>query len=272
MIKSLYCLILSTTLCGCLSMQKDTRTGHMIEISSRGEFFNRSVDKVADLSKSVEMYDDGRDIFYMVSLIKTESRMHESKKNDQRAVGDTTIYYEEELLSMDTVYTLYVLKKGNERGLKYPFENFGNETGHLFHIDSLLEYIHLAEPDLTYFSADLGQPVQVEKNGDKMVEKFLIAKQSIAEPDSIYRFYDKRLAPFSFSFSKTFDAKNRSKLCETRYIFNEIPKGVIYHMAIPKRVNYYKMQLVESLDKKTIDSILHKFDGDWEKNPLAKKE
>lgn len=153
-------------------------------------------------------------------------------------------------VSKDTTYISFVFRKTDKFGLSYTFDNFKNEKGKIFKVDSLLQDLTLREQDLKSLSTDFGEIIETVENDGARVEKILVKKLSPQDPDSIFRYYNKDLEGIDFTFSKDLDKKNNSKLYKTLFIFNPINKGLLSNDGIPSRQIYYEMYKI--IDKPQI--------------------
>ncbi|MFI5450571.1 hypothetical protein ACHMWN_00265 [Pedobacter sp. UC225_61] len=165
----------------------------------------------------------------------------------------------------DTSYIVHVFQKGSKNGLSYHLDSFKEEKGIVFNIDSLLQTLGLDKQNMLLLNLDLGKPDKVIKEKNVVIEKFSFTKKSASDPDSAYRYYDRRLRNVDFSFSERLDKQKNSKLVKTLFIYNQTsgidgPKKY----TIPRRVMGTSMARV-NLNVDRIKEVFEKFRKEIEK-------
>lgn len=136
------------------------------------------------------------------------------KENKTKLAGESL---EIEFINPDTTFKYFIIRKNADIGLQYN-DNFNNASPFL--LDSLLKEIGLHSSNLKVYSLKLGKPSKVERKQEGFeIEKYGNKKESSDDPDSVFRYYDKKLSETDFSFSHELDKQKRSKLIKTSFIY-----------------------------------------------------
>ncbi len=165
----------------------------------------------------------------------------------------------------DTTYHVYVVKNLHDFGLEYTVVDYASKLGIKKNLDSFLMIKGIDKQSFSAFDNEIGNLVNVIKDGSKKREVFAVEKNQMADPDSIYRDYDGGLMGIDFSFSIKKDSLHQSKLTKSTFIFNEIPEDLNTFMKkIPKRVISFEIRKIELNEKdiQTYLSIIDKFEKD----------
>jgi hypothetical protein len=234
---------------------------------SKGEFFGgekKSPSKysIIKFEKNVRIVFKDNDRLYLVPKIKIYTK---DVLNEKGQVIDNIV------VKQDTVMLIYAMMSGNKKGLLYTLENFRNEAPTFFEAEETVQDLTISNDDLKTFSYQLGTPSQVIKKNSEMVQKFAIKKTSIADADSIYRFYDSKLNDIVFSFSEQLDKENESKLFKTVFVYGKISKEKsMVNLEIPRRETVYKIKRIYNFDIDLYKEIFEKFSTDIKKLDLKK--
>ncbi|MDQ7949560.1 MAG: hypothetical protein REI78_13310 [Pedobacter sp.] len=119
--------------------------------------------------------------------------------------------------STDTINSYFILEKEKNNGLKY--DSISVLSPKPFDRDSLIKTLVIDKENLAIFNLDLGKPEKVIRNpNDPKIWVEYYYNGGGKNSDSIYRYYDDRLAHIDFSFSDSLDRKHKSKLVRTDFI------------------------------------------------------
>lgn len=166
----------------------------------------------------------------------------------------------------DTSFMAFIFNKTDSIGLSYNFDNFSNEEGKLFNVDSLLKVLTLREDDLKSLGANFGRLDEVSVNGHCKIEKFVVQKTSAQDPDSVFRYYNKNLKDIDFTFSKVLDNKNSSKFYKTLFIYNPVSDKMVLDHDIPRREICYEFYVLNQDRIQVYRDIFKKFSEEIRKN------
>ncbi|TCC88039.1 hypothetical protein EZ428_20160 [Pedobacter frigiditerrae] len=168
----------------------------------------------------------------------------------------------------DISYVVYVYQKGSKNGLSYHLDSFRQEKGIVFNVDSIIKGLSLDQQPV--LSIDLGKPIEVLKEKDVEIEKFLNSKKKPSDPDSIFRYYDRGLRNIDFSFSEKLDRQKNSKLVKTLFIYNQtnVLEGSKEYTT-PRRVMETSMNRINQ-DVNLLKEVFLKFESDKKTEKLLK--
>lgn len=161
---------------------------------------------------------------------------------------------------VDTVYSYFVVKNGQTKGLEY--QEIRKGAGRIFSLDSLLTALSIQPSVLEMFAEDLGEPSKIEKHKNVLKETYFF-KDEDKGPHTILRFYDKKLKCIPFSFSPALDKEKNSKLIKITFIYNgnkdvheplkEITKSI--ELIKLKDINYF-IDIFNSFEKDSKELLL----------------
>jgi len=247
-------LFLTFFFLSCILKERKKDIFQIIDLKASGDYFDPERKIFHTFKKSTRIVYKGE---YTLYLAPETKHYTEAVRNEKGEVID------ERASKVDTIYKIYVMKLGDKECLKYSLNNFNSEKGILLDADSARQDLTLSDKDLHYFDKGLGTPTEMTKNGKVLTEKFLLKKNAIGQPDSVYRYYNQDYNDIVFSFSKYQDRQKKSKLYRSSYIYCLIDKGIVLpDVAIPRREVFY--EIVKVSDKRTgiFNEIIEKFKKD----------
>jgi len=243
---------------GCSLKTADTYDSlKIIDVKSHLQLYEKNEKKLFDFGNTSRIAFQGNDRLYIFTRIKTYRKMGWDDKGLPI----------EKSIRTDTTYDIFAIEKGKQMGLRYSIDNFQNEKGSVFQIDSVLEHIGLGKDNHKSFNFKLGIPSSVEKDGRNTIERFSFNKTTPEDPDSVYRFFDKDLSKIDFTFSAELDKESDSKLYKTIFIFKPIRKGTASpNVEIPRRFIENSIAISNFGHEKRLKEIFEKFKRDRQKS------
>ena len=163
-----------------------------------------------------------------------------------------------EFFNPDTTYRYFIVRGNDDIGLEYD-NNIKNPKQ--FSLDSLLKDIGIHPSMFRVYNLELGTPSTIEHKGKHIrIEKFLNKKLVEEDPDSIYRYFDKRLIGINFSFSPSLDEKQNSKLFKTSFI--DVYNGVDIKNNIVRAELYVQFKEIKASNPKLLNNIIERYEHD----------
>ena len=172
--------------------------------------------------------------------------------------GDTIIDNSEPDMTIEKItHQYYVFKKGGKKGVFYDEDRGKTEE---FSVDTLFIESNLGKENEDGISSELGNPIEVKKQGKRRSEKYYNLKKEIGI-DTVLRFYDDALKDIPFSISKKLDRERNSKLTKSVQIVTP-PSSIQVKEFTPFKVQFLtQMALItERCSKSQLEKFKIYFD------------